>query len=195
MEVIQLPDGNTVTIRDSVNVRGRKALERTAPSAFRAIQRRKRVRAERVAESSDGDAEFPTMEERMHYTEAEMDSLQRFEYAAFIAWVKHWSMEEELPRSIDEVEELDPELYEAVAIVTRKLAWKGLKSAAKSALDENPPDDAMTPEGQRDLDHPTGGGTGSANVEPVTPSASADQSITNSLTSPENTTTVDATQG
>lgn len=123
MQRVEIP-GGYATLRDSASVGGRKVVERTSIAAVTAMRRVHKLREDQeVDEALDEN----TPVQRVPYTEAEMYALQRFEFAGFIALVKHWTLDEPVPRTIDEVEDLDPDVYDPIAAVTRKRVWEVLK--------------------------------------------------------------------
>jgi hypothetical protein len=143
---VEFPDGSFAYWREKVNVRGRKLLERTSVPALKAIRR---MRHARLAQGIGDDVE-QTAQETASYTEAEIEALQRFEMAGVAAMLSHWTKEEPIPRTIDEVEDLDPDDYELLATELRPELW-GLLGRPKVS-----PDDVLDDKGKPDLDSPTG---------------------------------------
>jgi hypothetical protein len=153
---VELPAGNHATLRLKVSVRGRKALERTMIPAAAAQRRLRRARS--LAGVSDSADITPS--EQLSYTEKEIESLQRFEMAGVLATLVQWTLDDPLPRSIDDVEDWDPEVYEPIAKIVRPHVWQllGIGVSADDAVKENP-DGSL----EKDLDSPTGPSSGSEN--------------------------------
>lgn len=160
MERVEIPGGHA-TLRDSVNVGGRQMLERTALPAYAAIRRVRKLRKDAGVE----DQEAPTARERASYTEAEVEALQRFELAAVAAVLKHWTLEDPVPRTMAEVADLEPEVYEPIAVKVRPRMLSLLKRPKVNQ------DDAVDANGKADLDSPTGPSTGSESGERATVSS------------------------
>lgn len=143
---VDFADGSYAILREKVNLRGRKAMERTSIPALRAMRR---IRAARKAQER-GDDDALSTGEQLSYTESEIEAMQRFEMAGCMAMLAHWTREEELPRTIDEMEELDPDDYEVIAKAVRPHLWE-LMGGPKVG-----PDDALEPGKPPDLDSPIG---------------------------------------
>lgn len=156
MERVQLPDGCHAVLRDKVTVGGRQALQRTVGAAFAAIKRVRKLREDAQLEDIDPTEDTPV--ERIPYTEKELQSLQRFEMAGVLALLKHWTREEDIPRTIDDVEEMDPAIYEILTKKTTPTAWKALRRPSAD-LDEGFVKDAATGSPVAVPDSPTGPST------------------------------------
>ena len=152
MKRVTFPDGTYATFRDKVNVRGRKLMERTSIPAANAFRRIRRTRLQAGIE--DGEEAGPN--EVVTYSESEVEAMQRFEMAGVAAMLAHWTRDDPLPRTIDEVEELDPDIYELLAAEVRPHLWDLLSRPGLT------PDDAVGADGKPALDSPTGPSNGSA---------------------------------
>lgn len=187
MQRVDIPGGHAV-LRDSATVGGRKVVERTSLGAIKAFRRVHKLREDQDAVDEALDETTPV--ERVPYTEAEMEALQRFEMAGFIALVKHWTLDIEVPRTIDEVEDLDPEVYEPIALITRKRVWGVLKRPKVDI------DTGTTADGKPIVDSPTGPSTDSGVGERASTSTpSTENGTASSTTSPESETSAVATTG
>ena len=182
---VVLPNGQHAVLRMKVSVRGRKALERTMVPAMAAQRRLRRARA--LADTPDG--EKLTTNEQLSYTEDEIYRLQRFEMAGVLATVVQWSLDDPLPRSIDDVEDMDPEDYEAIAVEIRPDLWD-LIGHPKTGVDN------ALKDGKRDLDSPTGPSSDSPNGElagTAAPQPSSESPTETSTSGSESTDFVDVT--
>lgn len=163
IERVTFPDATYATFREKVNVRGRKLMERCVVPAARAARR---VRLARQA-AGVGLNEMPSPNEMVSYSEEEVGAMQRFEMAGVAATIGFWTRDEPLPQTIEEVEEMDPDIYELVAAKVRPVLWDLLSSPQ---LHE---EDGLGPDGKPDLDLPTGGSNDSADVAPEPQTTSA----------------------
>ena len=188
---VNFPDGTYAILREKVNVRGRKIMERTSIPALKALRR---IRAARkAAEVQDGD--LTSEQEMISYSEAEIEAMQRFEMAGVIAMLAHWTREDPRPRTIDELEELDPDVYETIATAVRPELWSLMGRPAVT------PDDALDEQGRRLVDSPTGPSNGSANgssprvspLEIVPVSPHPETSTESSSTGTENSSSEEST--
>lgn len=169
---VEIP-GGMATLKDKVDIRGRQALDRTLPGAVKASRKLK------AANDAGVELSESTPVSRVDLTESEIEGLQRFEAAGVLAFLKNWSLDLTVPRTIDEVMEMDPDVYGAIAKVTSPLAREAIKRTPTNV------DSGMKEDGTRDLDSPTGPSTGSEPGERAEASTSGDQSTT---TSPSDTT-------
>lgn len=154
IERVTFPDGTYATFREKVNVRGRKLMERCVVPAARAARR---VRIARQT-AGVGMDEMPSPNEMVSYAEEEVEAMQRFEMAGVAATLAFWTRDEPLPQTIDEVEEMDPDIYELVAAKVRPVLWDLLSSPQLTA------EDGIGADGKPDPDLPTGGSNDSAAV-------------------------------
>lgn len=148
---IDFEDGTYAILREKVNVGGRKAMERTSVPAARAMRR---IRAARLTQERE-DNEEPDPNEVIEYSEADVHAMQRFEMAGVFAMLAHWTRDEPQPRSIDDVEQMDPDVYEAIAKEVRPHVWELLGRPNVS------PDAATDEKGVALPDSPTGPSLGS----------------------------------
>ena len=148
---VEFVDGTYATFREKLNVRGRKAMERTSIPAIKAMRRIRQAR--KAQEIAEGTAVTPT--EQLGYTETEIDAMQRFEMAGVMAMLAHWTREDPVPRTIDEIEDMDPDDYERLAVVVRPHLWTLMGRPGMSV------DDAINEDGTKNLESPTGPSNGS----------------------------------
>lgn len=184
---VDFPDGTYAVMREKVNVRGRKAMQRTSVPAMNAMRRIRMARA--AQEIPDGDE--PTPNEVVEYSEQEIHAMQRFEMAGVMAMLAHWTRDEPLPRTIDDVEEMEPEVYEAIAIVVRPELWSLLGGPAVG------PDSAVDGQGRPAIDSPSGPSTdsnGDGSGDRATPASPHSETATaTSSTGTGSTSSGDAT--
>lgn len=159
---VQIPGGVAI-LREKVTIGGRQALDRTLPAALPGIRKV-------IARRSEGEhIDENTAASEVGLTEAEFEGLQRFQNAAVVAFLKNWSIDETVPRTVDEVLELDPDIYTPIAKATSPLAMAAIKRPATN------PDSGMK-DGLPDPDSPTGPSTASDSGERAEQSTPADQS-------------------
>jgi len=183
MERVEIPGGHAL-LRDTLTVAGRKIVERTSIVVSKA---QRRVRVQMGDEAADAVDEN-TPAGRLPYTEAELEAFQRFEMAGFVALVHKWTLPIEIPRTIDEVGELDPDVYDPIAAAVRKRLPSILKRPDASM------DAAVDEQGRPIADSPTGPSTDShvgGGESPSTPPS--ESGIVPSPTSPESSDTGGAT--
>jgi hypothetical protein len=173
---VDFPDGTYAMFREKVNVRGRKVMERTSIPAVKAMRRIRSARQQ--AEIADGEP--PTEQEQVSYTESEIEAMQRFEMAGVVAMLAHWTKEDPLPRTIEDVEEMDPDDLEVLAAAVRPHLWDLLGRPKVG------PDDAVGDNGRPDMDSPTGLSNGSSVGEsPKQPETVVESQVVTSETSTE----------
>lgn len=164
--------GGIATLRDKVDVRGRQALDRTLPAALGAIRKLGQTVADREELGETIDEDTPAA--RVGLTEAETEAVQRFQNAAVVAFLKNWSLDETVPRTIDEVLDMDPDVYTVLAKATSPLAIKAVRRPATNV------DSGIKKDGTPDPDSPTGPSTGSVSGERAPLSTQTGQSTTSS---------------
>lgn len=181
MQRVTLPDGHHAVLRDKVNVGGRQALERTVGPVLTAYRRVRKLRDD--AGVDDVEPDDGTVRGKIPYSEAEIDAIQRFQKAAIVALVKHWSKEDEPPHSIEEVDEMDPEDFEPLAKAVAPLAWEALRRK-KTGVDDGYVEGADgAPVAV--LNSPTMPSNGSASVERASGQNPADLGSTSTTKSTE----------
>ena len=154
---VDFPDGTHAILREKINVRGRKALERTQIPALKAMRR---IRQARLAQEI-ADGEEPSQGEIVTYTEEEIYAMQRMEFAGVMALLAHWNRDEPVPRTIDEVEDMENEVYEPLALEVRPRLWELL---VPTRFDHEA---AVNGKGEVELDSPTGPSNGSSESDSV----------------------------
>lgn len=169
---VEIP-GGMATLRDKVGWEGRQLLQSHVRGASDAI--RKIYVAQREGAASATETAI-----RARLTTEESLGLALFQRAAVVAFLRTWSLDQPVPRTMDDFADVDPDVGEALAKATFPLAMTGMRSAKP-----NDASSGMNEDGTRDLDSPTGPSTGSEHGERAEASTSGDPSTT---TSPSDTT-------
>lgn len=153
MSTVELPDGQHAELRDKLTIGGRETLAEVSADLYSLIA-----------------ARCPTLDELKQFSDLPpsaldgqmMRAFHRLNRAAVLVYLKSWTLPEPVPRAEVSLNEMDPDVYDALAAAVAPLAMAQIRGANFE------PD----PSNIADPDSPTGpssvsGGGGQAPTTPT----------------------------
>lgn len=138
---VQLPRGQWADLRPRLKVGQRNLIQRHSAGAATSIMKVETMRAEAQAALAGDQGAAITLMEGLNLSEADMGAVQQWQHASIVAWVAGWSESLGPLPTMDTVEDLDVDVYDALSAVCGPLTMGVMVDAA-----EDGPDGAGNPD-------------------------------------------------
>lgn len=112
--IVVIP-GGAAELRDKVTVGGQQLLQEEGVEFFEFVRQR--------WPNADRFEEIP----KEQYTRQFLFLIHRWQKAAVAALVRSWTLPTPVPRTLEEVDEMDPEVYKVLAARTSPLAFQAMQ--------------------------------------------------------------------